>query len=305
MILLMVRPARFGYNAQTAVNNAFQVLGTEGADDVQRKALHEFDAFVAKLRSHDIDVLVVQDTPHPHTPDSIFPNNWISFHEDGTVVLYPMFAGNRRLERKQEVLDAVAGRFRIRRWLDYTDNEAKGRFLEGTGSFVLDRVNHVAYACRSPRTDERLFLEFCEQMGYSPVVFNASDDRGVAIYHTNVMMCIADRYAVINLDGIEASDRVAVLASLQRAEKTVIPITPVQMAAFAGNMLQVENRQGARFLVMSSRAYRALRPEQVKQLASFDPIIHAPLDTIEQHGGGSARCMMAEVFLPVNSNGLR
>ncbi|WP_233632705.1 citrulline utilization hydrolase CtlX [Parapedobacter sp. ISTM3] len=305
MTVLMIRPVHFGYNAQTAVNNAFQRPTAESAGRIQRLAVAEFDAFVEQLRGHDVDVLVVQDTAYPHTPDSIFPNNWVSFHEDGTVVLYPMFAENRRLERKQQVLDAISSRFLIRHWVDYTGEETKGKFLEGTGSMVLDRRHRLAYACRSPRTDEVLLQEYCAKMAYRPIVFDANDGNGMPIYHTNVMMCLADGYAVINLESIVEADRATVVNALKETGKTIMPISQAQMDAFAGNMLQIENRAGMRYLVMSSQAYRSLRPEQVEQLTAFNPIIHSPLDTVECHGGGSARCMMAEVFLPLNSNDQR
>jgi len=288
----------FGYNAQTAVNNAFQVPEAGDNVEIQQHAVREFDAFVEKLRSNDMDVHVVQDTEMPHTPDSVFPNNWISFHEDGSLVLYPMCAENRRLERKPAVFESIQKRFVIHRTLDYTPNEAEGKFLEGTGSFVLDRVNKIAYACRSPRTDESLFRLFCKQMGYQPVVFDAFDERGQAIYHTNVMMCIADRYAVIALDSIAPSDRSSVSQILETSGKIQIPISMRQMKAFAGNMLQVKNRPGKRFLIMSTQAYRSLHTEQLEQLTAFNPILHTSLDTIERNGGGSARCMIAEVFLP-------
>ncbi|MFC7523400.1 citrulline utilization hydrolase CtlX [Parapedobacter sp. GCM10030251] len=301
MTLLMIRPAHFGYNPQTAINNAFQTWDADDHSEIQRKALNEFDAFVKMLRSHDVDVLVVQDTESPHTPDSIFPNNWISFHADGSLVLYPMFAENRRLERKPSVHKAIERHFTIRRTLDYTSYEAQGKFLEGTGSFVLDRVHQIAYACRSPRTDESLFQLFCKQMGYHPVIFDAFDEHGQPIYHTNVMMCVADRYAVVTWDSIADSDRPRVARMLENSGKTQVPITMSQMQAFAGNMLQIENKQGKRFLVMSTRAYRSLRPEQLEKLTKFNSLIHMPLDTIERNGGGSARCMMAEVYLPLNA----
>lgn len=292
----MIRPVRFGYNAQTAVNNAFQREGEQ--NHAQEKALAEFDHFVDVLRSHDIDLLVIQDTEVPHTPDSIFPNNWISCHRDGTVVLYPMFAQNRQLERKQSVLDALHQRFMIRETIDYTHYEANGRFLEGTGSFVLDRENRVAYACRSPRTDEALFGVFCARMGYRPIVFNAFDAAKTPIYHTNVMLCVADRYAVINVASIPDDEQEAVTAALENTGKEIIPITHDQMQQFAGNMLQVKNKHGVCYLVLSSRAYQALLPGQVARLQAYNPLIHVPLDTIEENGGGSARCMMAEVLLP-------
>lgn len=295
----MIRPARFGYNEQTADNNAFQRRSVESNDTIRFRAVQEFDAFVEKLRRHGIDVLVVQDSPEPHTPDSIFPNNWVSFHRDGSVVLYPMFAENRRLERKQEVLAVIKSRFLVRREIDFSAHEANGRFLEGTGSFVLDRENRLAYACRSPRTDEQLFRDFCEQLGYRAIIFNAVDRNGIAIYHTNVMMCVADRYVVINLEAIVSADLISVTDSLQRAGKIIVSINHEQMAAFAGNMLQVKNKHGVYYLVMSSQAFGSLRPQQVNLLESFNSILHSPLHTIEQIGGGSARCMMAEVYLPL------
>lgn len=296
--LLMVRPVRFGYNAETAVNNAFQVAG-QNQEAVQAKALAEFDHFVATLRSHEIDVVVVEDTVEPHTPDSIFPNNWISFHRNSTIVLYPMFAENRRLERKETVIEAIKSRFQIDSTIDLTKNEAHNVFLEGTGSIILDRENKIAYACISPRTDKNLFLEFCEEMGYEPVVFNAVDQKGKDIYHTNVMMCLGDKYAVICLDSIqEADERAVVTGALAQSGKVIVEISFEQMNHFAGNMLQVMNMNGEQFLVMSSQAYASLSQEQVQTLESFNSIIHVPLETIESNGGGSARCMMAEILLP-------
>ncbi len=296
--LLMVRPVRFGYNAETAVNNAFQVAGQD-QEAVQAKALAEFDHFVATLRSHEIDVVVVEDTVEPHTPDSIFPNNWISFHRNSTIVLYPMFAENRRLERKETVIEAIKSRFQIDSTIDLTKNEAHNVFLEGTGSIILDRENKIAYACISPRTDKNLFLEFCEEMGYEPVVFNAVDQKGKDIYHTNVMMCLGDKYAVICLDSIqEADERAVVTGALAQSGKVIVEISFEQMNHFAGNMLQVMNVNGEQFLVMSSQAYASLNQEQIQALESFNPIIHVPLETIESNGGGSARCMMAEILLP-------
>lgn len=299
MTLLMIRPVRFGYNAETAGNNAFQRYAEEDGNAIQQRALQEFDALVEKLRQHDVDVMVVPDSPEPHTPDSIFPNNWVSFHRDGSMVLYPMFAENRRSERKPSVIAAIVERFRVSRQIDFSSHESDGRFLEGTGSFVLDRENRLAYACRSPRTDERLLRDFCAQLDYSAIVFNAVDEDGVAIYHTNVMMCVADCYAVINLEAIATADRLSVADTLRTSGKAIVSISQAQMAAFAGNMLQVENKYGERYLVMSSQAYGSLDPKQVSLLESFNPIIHSPLDTIEQNGGGSARCMMAEVYLPL------
>ena len=294
--LLMVRPSRFGFNAETAVNNAFQVAGDQS--NVQEKALQEFDQFVQALRDKHIDVVVIQDTEEPHTPDSIFPNNWISFHKNSTIVLYPMFAENRRLERKESVMETIRSRFNIDSTIDLTKNEAQDIFLEGTGSIILDRKQKIAYANISPRTDENLFKEFCEEMGYEPVIFEAKDETGKDIYHTNVMMCVGDQYAVICLDCIPEGQRDTVREALENSGKTIVTISYEQMNHFAGNMLQVENTAGEKFLVMSTQAYESLSPQQISTLESFNPIIHVPLYTIEQNGGGSARCMMAEILLP-------
>lgn len=294
--VLMIRPVRFGYNAQTAVNNAFQSAEDQ---DAQEKALHEFDTFVALLREHGVDVTVVDDTPAPHTPDSIFPNNWISFHDDGRVVVYPMYAANRRLERKPHVLAALRPRFHLTAPIDLSDYEQQDRFLEGTGSMVLDRTHRIAYACLSQRTDTTVLEDFCRRLGYTPHTFTATDASGYPVYHTNVMMCVADTYAVICLDAIaDTAERQQTIKRLENTGKTIIAITLDQMNHFAGNMLQVENAAGERFMVMSSQARQSLTPEQVHLIEQRNPILHAPLDTIERNGGGSARCMIAEVFLP-------
>jgi hypothetical protein len=294
--LLMIRPVDFGFNAETAVNNAFQVQGKD--DNAQQKALKEFNDFVKKLTDNGIDVTVVGDTPEPHTPDSVFPNNWISFHDDGAICLFPMFALNRRLERKQTVIDVVESKFKIKNKIDLTDFEKQEMFLEGTGSMVLDRTNKIAYACLSPRTDQKVLNEFGRQTGYSTLSFFSVDINGNPIYHTNVMMCVADKYAVICLESIpDVGQRKKVQDSLEKSGKKIIPISYSQMEHFAGNMLQVHNSSGQRFLVMSSQAFHSLNQDQVKVIEQFNAIIHSSLETIETNGGGSARCMMAEVFL--------
>ena len=292
----MIRPVNFSFNAETAVNNAFQVSGA--ANDAQRKALTEFENFVTLLRDNGVDVTVIEDTPEPYTPDSIFPNNWVSFHDAGTVCLYPMYAVNRRLERKPDVLNAVAKKFRIDATLDFTAYEAQALFLEGTGSMVLDRDQKIAYACLSPRTDRKILLDFCEKMGYTPEIFTAVDGSGQPIYHTNVMMCVADRYVVVCLDSVPAQkERELLVATIRASGKAIVPITLDQMNHFAGNMLQVHNGKGEKLLVMSSQAYDSLTPAQVQRLETFNRILHAPLTTIETNGGGSARCMLAEIHL--------
>ncbi len=298
--ILMIRPVSFVYNEETAVNNAFQSASEETTANVQQKALQEFDDFVALLRSNGVDVTVVEDTPVPHTPDSIFPNNWVSFHSNGTVLLYPMFAVNRRAERKPHVLDKIKQQFAITEMIDLSGFESENIFLEGTGSMVLDRDNRIAYACLSPRTDEKVLNEFCRRMQYSAVLFEATDGNGQAIYHTNVMMCVADRYIVICLESIASpEEQQRVTDAIARTGKTIIPITLKQMNHFAGNMLQVENNKGEKLLVMSTQAFESLTEEQVNTLSSFNRILHSSLTTIESNGGGSARCMMAEVHLPV------
>ena len=296
--LLMIRPVNFAFNAETAVNNAFQAAGNDAG--AQEKARQEFDAFVLLLQQNGVDVTVIEDTPEPYTPDSIFPNNWVSFHDDGTVVLYPMFAANRRLERKPAVLEKIAGKFKVGPTIDLTRNEKDGAFLEGTGSMVLDRQNKIAYACFSPRTDFFVLADFCESLAYTAISFDAIDQKGQAIYHTNVMMCVADKYVVICLDAVPSQvEKDEISDSFTASGKEIISLSYEQMNHFAGNMLQVENDKAEKLLVMSSQAFGSLSKGQVEKLSSYNKIIHSPLTTIETNGGGSARCMMAEVHLPV------
>ncbi len=293
--LLMIQPVNFGFNAETAVNNVFQ---KNIGGDVQQKALEEFNEFVTLLRTNKIDVTVVEDSVDPSTPDSIFPNNWISFHADGRIFLYPMFAVNRRQERKTDVLDAVKNKFTVTDIIDLSISEDDQLFLEGTGSMVLDRGNKIAYACLSPRTNQTVLNEFCKLTEYSPVTFRATDSTGVDIYHTNVMMCIADDYAVICLDSIvDNAERKNVIASLQKTKKEIVDITLQQLNSFAGNMLQVKNGDDELLLVMSTQAFECLADVQIELLQKNNLIIHSSLSTIETVGGGSARCMMAEIFL--------
>jgi hypothetical protein len=292
----MIRPVNFMFNAQTAVNNAFQIAGN--GENTQEKAQQEFDNLVETLKEKGIDVTVINDTPEPHTPDSIFPNNWISFHENGSIVLYPMFAKNRRLERKPNILDLITRKFSIHKTIDLSFYENQHKYLEGTGSMVLDRDNRIAYACLSPRTDKELLLKFCEKMNYSAVPFHANDQNGSAIYHTNVMMCVADRFVVICLKSIhDKKEREEIIDTINRFSKEIIEIDLDQMNRFAGNMLQVQNQRGKKFIVMSSRTYGSLDKSQIALLEKYNEIIHSPLDAIEKNGGGSARCMIAEVFL--------
>jgi hypothetical protein len=292
----MIRPVNFGFNEQTAGNKAIQERNSD--INTQEKALREFDNLVNALQQKGIDVTVINDTPEPHTPDSIFPNNWISFHNNGAIVLYPMYAENRRLERKPAILNQIRKKFSIDKAIDLSAHEKEEKYLEGTGSMVLDRDNKIAYACISPRTDEALLEKFCEEMNFKAVPFHASDRNGKAIYHTNVMMCVADKFVVICLDSIsDSKEKEVVIETIKGSSKETIEIDPEQMNHFAGNMLQVQNGEGRKFLVMSSRAFSSLTEKQVKMLEQYNEIIHAPLDAIEKNGGGSARCMIAEVFL--------
>jgi hypothetical protein len=294
--VLMIRPMHFMYNAETAVNNSFQIKGDAG--NISEKAVEEFDGLVKIMQNAGIDVTVVEDSAEPHTPDAIFPNNWISFHESGIYCLYPMFAPNRRKERKAEVLKLIQNKFNYRHLIDFTSYESENRFLEGTGSMVLDRDNQIAYACLSPRTDERVLEDFCRQMKYQPVVFHSTNQAAQAIYHTNVMMCVADRFVVICLDSIsDAAERKQVADTILNSGKEIMEISHDQMNHFAGNMLQLENNHRDKILVMSSAACQVLSAEQKEKLLKYNRIIHASLENIESNGGGSARCMIAELHL--------
>jgi hypothetical protein len=302
--ILMIRPVAFRMNEQTTVNNYYQkVIDGLSSETVNTKAQEEFDTFVNKLRMVGVDVTVVDDTLEPSTPDSIFPNNWISFHENGDVALYPMFAENRRLERREEILDILEDKgFVVNEIMDYSSAEEDGFFLEGTGSVVLDRENDKAYCALSPRADEELFIEFCEDFEYTPVIFEAFQTVGTErklIYHTNVMMCVADTFAVICADCIDdKKERKMVLDSLKSDGKEIILISEDQMNNFAGNMLELQGADERRYLIMSASAHKSLTKKQVAQLEEHITILSSSLDTIEACGGGSARCMMAEIFLP-------
>ncbi|WP_459742851.1 citrulline utilization hydrolase CtlX [Polaribacter sp. OB-PA-B3] len=303
--ILMIRPINFRMNEQTAVNNYFQEDIDLKNAEINKKAQQEFDAYVFKLKSFGVNVVVVSDTDKFDTPDSIFPNNWISFHSDGTVGLYPMFAENRRLERRDDILNELEKNgFLIENIVDYTSAEEEDLFLEGTGSIILDRVNRKAYCALSARADEDLFIEFCEDFEYTPVVFVANQTvkgERAAIYHTNVMMCVAETFAVICLETIDnKSEKKNVLKHLKEDGKQVIEITEAQMHNFAGNMLQVRGANDELFLVMSKTAHDSLTQSQIAKINNHCKIISSSLETIETCGGGSARCMMAEVFLPQN-----
>jgi len=302
--ILMIRPVSFRMNEQTAVNNYYQkVLESLTPETVQFKALQELDDFVEKLKAVGVNVIVINDTTDTDTPDSIFPNNWISFHENGDVALYPMFAENRRLERREDILETLEDLgYEINNVVDYTSAEEEKIYLEGTGSLLLDRVNGKAYCALSPRADEDLLIEFCEDFEFTPVSFVANqtlNEKRVPIYHTNVMMCLGEKFSVICLDSIDdKKERKEVIKHLKEDKKEIIAITEEQVNNFAGNMLQVMGSNNERYIVMSNSAFESLNKQQINQLEKHGKILYSSLDTIEACGGGSARCMMAEVFLP-------
>ena len=303
--ILMIRPLAFNYNVQTAVNNHYQNANdfASNSNQINLTAQTEFDNFVLKLRSFGVDVIVFQDDDKFDTPDSVFPNNWISFHSNGDIALYPMFAENRRNERREDVVKYIEkNRYLINDVIDYSSAEESNIFLEGTGSIVLDRLNRKAYCAVSERSNEELLIEFCEDFEYTPVVFNAFQSVNEArelIYHTNVMMCVADNFVIICLDCIDdKKERNNVIAHLKEDGKEIIKISENQVNSFAGNMLQILDRNNNSLLIMSESAYNVLTRAQKDIINKYAKIVFSSLNTIETYGGGSARCMMAEVFLP-------
>ena len=303
--VLMVRPAAFDYNPETAASNRMQQRAAPGAVRPREAALAEFAQLVVALESEGVQVCVVDDTTVPPKPDAVFPNNWISFHPDGTVVLYPMLSVIRRQERRPDIVDQVAAQldFHVRRIVDLTRHERDGRFLEGTGSLVLDHVERVAYACRSPRTDAAVLAEWCRELEYEPLLFDAVDRGGVPLYHTNVLMCIGANVAVVGEEAIAPADRARVLERLRASGREIVTLSQAELAAFAGNMLELASWDEAlgdcSVLVMSASARSALGSERYARLAACaDSVLAVPIPTIERLGGGSVRCMLAEVFLP-------
>ncbi len=299
--ILMIQPVAFGYNDETAVNNHFMQKDDLPAADIQAAALSEFQNMVKMLRSKGINVIVEPDTPVPHTPDSIFPNNWLSFQKDNRVAMYPMFAPSRRAERRIDIVERVIGHgFNISQMVDYSVYENENRFLEGTGSMILDRTNRVAYAALSPRTDAELFQWFCNDFGYKPITFNATNNvegNRIAIYHTNVMLSVAEDFVVICMESIEnETEREMLVEQFRATNKEIIEINLAQMEHFAGNLLQVKNADGKRFLVISQSGYNSLSESKRTKLSSFNELIVIPIPTIEKYGGGSVRCMMAEIY---------
>ena len=298
----MIEPVSFNYNAETALNNYFQKSDINfSKSQIQKKALEEFNNFVKLLRSKQVNVHVIKDTIHPLTPDSIFPNNWISFHSNGEVLLYPMFANNRRLERRRDIIKKLQNEYLVSEVKSLVHYEDKSIFLEGTGSMILDRTNKICYASISLRTNKSIVLDFCDQLNYKPVLFNSFQDvdgKRLPIYHTNVMMCVASDFAIVCLDAIDSQDeKNSVINSLITTNKEIIQISELQANKFAGNMLQVQGDK--KYLIMSESAFNALSEEQIQKIESYCSILYSDLKTIEKFGGGSARCMMAEIFLPL------
>jgi hypothetical protein len=300
--VLMIRPLQFAGNPQTADSNRFQQMAPHlSAAQVQAAAAREFEGLAEALRAAGVNVHAFDDTPESHTPDSIFPNNWVSFHADGSVVLYPMLAENRRQERRADLLEALSSRhgFRVARVLDLTQHESGGKFLEGTGSLVLDRTHRIAYACVSPRTDLDVLGDFAQQLDYDIVAFEAVDANGAPIYHTNVLMCIGARFAAICPDCIRADERAAVLDALRSTGHEIVELSMAQLAAFAGNMLELRSAHGGRVVAMSRTALDSLSAQQRATIERVGgPIVAAAIPTIETLGGGSVRCMLAEIHLP-------
>ena len=300
--ILMIEPVSFNYNAETALNNYFQKNDANfSKPQIQKKALEEFNNFVKLLRSKQVNVHVIKDTIHPLTPDSIFPNNWISFHSNGEVLLYPMFANNRRLERRRDIIKKLQNEYFVSEVKSLVHYEDKSIFLEGTGSMILDRTNKICYASISLRTNKSIVLDFCDQLNYKPVLFNSFQDvdgKRLPIYHTNVMMCVASDFAIVCLDAIDSQDeKNSVINSLITTNKEIIQISELQANKFAGNMLQVQGDK--KYLIMSESAFNILSEKQIQKIESYCSILYSDLKTIEKFGGGSARCMMAEIFLPL------
>jgi hypothetical protein len=300
--IMMIRPSNFGYNPLTAKSNVFQVKDTSNSPgEISRAAQQEFDRFHDLLITHNVDVIVMEDQPGTVLPDSVFPNNWISFHHDGTVVLYPMMAQNRRLERRMDILPDLQNKygFNIIRILDYTNHEADGQYLEGTGSVVFDYVNRIAYANHSDRTDEFVFRKLCSDLDYKGIFFQAADPSGNDIYHTNVMMCLGTKFVVICLDTIpNESMRLKLLQSFEETGHEVIDINFRQLNHFAGNMIEVSDRNKEPVIIMSQSAYHSLSTDQTQRLSDYGTILYSPIPIIQNYGGGSVRCMIAGIYLP-------
>lgn len=299
--LFMVRPASFGFNEQTALTNSFQQQANKQEIDIHKQALTEFDTMVALLKDCGIEVFVFEDTMDPIKPDAVFPNNWVSLHEDGKLILYPMLTPNRRTERRPEIIKSLRDKFEIKDIIDLSDEERANRIVEGTGSLVFDHVNRIAYASRSERTDESLVNEICKKITYKPLVFDAVDETGKAIYHTNVLMCVGEKFVVLCLDAIKnEKDQEVLLASFAETKHKVIAISYAQMKAFAGNMLEVKTKKDESFVLLSQTAFNSLLPGQIDAITRFVDLLPISVPTIETYGGGSIRCMVTGIHTPKN-----
>lgn len=299
--ILMIRPASFGFNVETAASNVFQGNVTLTEKEVQQEALKEFDAFVNTLRSHNINVVVIEDTPLPQKPDAIFPNNWFCTLSDGTVATFPMYAANRRKEVRSDLIQTLKDDFVITNIEDWTTYDREQLYLEGTGSMIIDHENKIVYACLSPRTYKTLLLQFADAHGYKTVTFFSQDDNGTDVYHTNVIMHLGFDYAVICLSSIrDKNERDELVEILTKTNHDIIDITMQQVHQYAGNMLQVENEEGKLYTILSQQAFDVLTHEQKLQLAKYTELLPINISTIETVGGGSVRCMMAEIFLEKN-----
>lgn len=297
--VLLIRPTCFGFNIQTSASNAFQVAADISRSAMQKLALTEFDQVVKELSSRNISCIVEEDTVYPEKPDAIFPNNWFSTHENGTVVLYPMLAENRRLERRKDIIQMLNKKYEVTKEIDLSPQE-EGRILEGTGSIIFDHVNRLAYACRSPRTEESLLNELCDKLDYRSVFFDSVDEKGTPIYHTNVMMWVGEKVACLCLDSIiDEEDQERILLSFERTSHKVVAISYKQMEAFAGNMLELKDKDGARFLAMSNTAFNALIPDQLNEISKHAEPLPVSIPSIEKYGGGGIRCMLAGIHLPI------
>lgn len=298
--LLMIRPSNFGFNPETAASNAFQQNKGEAIVEIQKKAVLEFDQVISQLHENEIEVVVVDDTVAPIKPDAVFPNNWISTNEEGAIITYPMMAGNRRLERRNDIINLLKEKFEVGKLIDLTSSEKDEIFLEGTGSIIYDHANKIAYACRSPRTNEKLLVHLCEQIGYQPVIFDAVDENGKPIYHTNVMMWVGAKMAGICLDSIRSEEeQELVLSKLASSDHKVIALSYEQIKGLAGNMFEVKNKNSEPFILMSQTAYQSLLPGQLNEISKHAEPLVVSIDTIEQYGGGGIRCMVAGIYLPV------
>lgn len=296
--IMLVRPASFNFNTETAESNVFQNHVDLKPEEIKEKALEEFDAFVEKLKTKGVNIFVIEDTPIPPKPDAIFPNNWGSFHKNGTVILYPMAAPNRRIEKREEIINKIKEKFIVKKLIDLSKYENENRFLEGTGSIIFDHINKIAYACLSPRTDKDIFIEVCKIIHYKPICFTSTDKDGKEIYHTNVMMCISEKFSVLCLESIkDKKENQMVVDSLTSTGHQIVDISFEQVNHFAGNMLSLKNNHNNELLVLSQSAYDILTPTQKSTIQKHCEMVPMKINIIETIGGGSARCMISEIFL--------